>query len=238
MSNQYNQAIAFHYSSYRPPLHGMILEHVFSNKEVFSKGLDVGCGTGYSAVALAKYCLHVYGVEPGQSMLEEAKPYKNITYQQGTGEKLPLTDKSVDVVTFAGSLYYTKSDLLIKELKRVCRKPALVIPYDFKVLLDDVLLQCGINLEKTESDYDHEVNFSDSADFIEIITGNEQINLEVTATELAHILLSSSHCYEAFVEKYNVADPFPVLVKELERIKEQHYLKANIYFSKYKLNAE
>jgi SAM-dependent methyltransferase len=236
MSEHYNQAVATHYSSYRPPLHEMILEYVLSNEKVFNKGLDVGCGTGYSAVALAKHCLHVYGIDPSQSMLEKARPHEKITYQQGTGEDLPLPDKSVDVVTFAGSLFYTKSEQLIKELKRVCRNRALVIPYDFEVLLDDVLLQCGINLEEAGSDYEYEVNFSDSADFIEIVIGNEQIDLEVTAVELAHILLSSSQHYEAFVEKYDISDPFLVLVTELERAKEQQCLKVNIYFSKYQPN--
>ena len=236
MGEQYNQAIAMHYSSYRPPLHGMILEYVLSSEEVFNKGLDVGCGTGYSAVALAKYCLQVYGIDPSQSMLEEARPHEKITYQQGIGEDLLLPDKSVDVVTFAGSLFYAKSEFLIKELQRVCRNQAIVIPYDFEVLLDEVLLQCGINVEKTRSDYDYEIDFSERFDFIEIITGNKQINLEVTTPDLAHILLSSSYCYEAFVEKYDVSDPFLVLVRELERTKEQQCLKVNIFFSKYQLN--
>ena len=80
MSEYYNQAVANHYSSYRPPIHKMILESVLSNEEVFSKGLDVGCGTGYSTVALAEYCLQVYGIDPSQSMLEEARPHEKITY--------------------------------------------------------------------------------------------------------------------------------------------------------------
>jgi SAM-dependent methyltransferase len=236
MRGQYNRTIATHYSSYRPPLHDMILSRVLSGENVFDKGLDIGCGTGYSTVALAKYCLHVYGIEPSQSMLEETRPREKIIYQQGTGDKLPLPDQSVDVVTFAGSLFYAKSDLLMQELKRVCRIQAWVIPYDFEILLDDVLLQCDINLEKTESDYDHEVNFSDNADFIEIMTGKEQINLNVTAIELAHILLSSSQRYEVFTEKYDVSNPFPALVRALEDTNKQNYLKANIYFSKYQLN--
>ena len=236
MSEHYNQVVANHYSSYRPPLHKMILEFVLSSEDVFNKGLDVGCGTGYSTVALAEYCVQVYGVDPSQPMLEEARPHKKITYQQGSGEDLPLADKSVDVVTFAGSLFYAKPELLIKELKRVCQKGALVIPYDFEVLLDDVLLQCDINLEKTASDYDHRINFSNRADFIEITVGNEQINLDVTASELAHILLSSSRRYEAFVEKYDVSDPFIILVRELERVYgQQCLLKVNTYFSKYQL---
>lgn len=238
MSEQYSQATAIHYSAYRPPLHGMILGRVLSGEEVFTRGLDVGCGTGYSAVALAQYCAHIYGIDPSQSMLQEARPHPKITYQQGTGEDLPLPDKSVDVVTFAGSLFYAKSQLLIKELKRVCRNNALIIPYDFEVLLADTLIQCGLKLEKRGSDYDHEINFSGHADFIELMRGKEQINLEVRAIELAHILLASADSYGAFVEKYDSREPFPILVSELERTKEPYNLKVNIYFSKYRLKVE
>ena len=237
MSESYNQAVAFHYSSYRPPLHEMILGSVLAGEERFSTGLDVGCGTGYSALALAKFCSHVYGVDPSQSMLEEANPHEKITYQLGVGEALPLPNNLVDVVTFAGSLFYAKSEHLANELIRVCRAQAIIIPYDFEVLIDDVLLQFGIDLKKAESDYDHEINFSGNANFIEIIVGAEQINLEVTATELAHILLSSSLRYEAFAEKYGVLDPFLGLVQEIEAMnRQQRMLRVNTYFSKYQIN--
>ena len=236
MTEQYNQAIATHYSAYRPPLHQMILRRVLSDKETFRNGLDVGCGTGYSAVALTKYCLHVYGVEPSQSMLNEAMPHEKITYLKGTGEDSSLKDHSVDVVTFSGSLFYAKSDALIKELKRVCRRQALVIPYDFEILLNDVLRQYGLSPQETGSDYDHTVNFSDVADFMEIVAGSAQVSLEVTAPEFAHILLSDIHRYESFVEKYDISDPYPALTSELEATGKHHWLKANIYFAKYQLN--
>jgi SAM-dependent methyltransferase len=235
MSEQYNQVTATHYSAYRPPLHAMILARVLSGEEWFNQGLDVGCGTGYSAIALAKYCAHIYGIDPSQSMLEEASCHEKVSYHQGAGEAIPLPDQSVDIVTFAGSLFYAKSELLIQELKRVCRPQAWIIPYDFEVLLEDTLLQCGLKPQKIASNYDHEVNFSDRMDFIEIIQGKEQVKLEVTAGELAHILLSSTERYEAFVEKYRSADPFPLLVKELERMEKLHHLKVNIYFSKYQI---
>jgi SAM-dependent methyltransferase len=237
MSDQYNQATAIHYAAYRPPFHAMILGRVLCDEDLFNQGLDVGCGTGYSAVALAKYCWHVYGVDPSPAMLAEARPHEKITYRPGTGAALPLADKSVDVVTFAGSLFYARSELLIKELKRVCRKQALVISYDFEVLVADAWRRCGLNPEKIESDYDFEIDFSDRADFIELIRWKEPVDIDLTATELAHILLSASDSYEAFVEKYNAADPFPILVSQLERTKAPHSLKAKIYFSKYRVKA-
>ena len=189
MSEQYNQSVATHHSSYRPPLHGMILARVLSEEEAFRNGLDVGCGTGRSAVALAKYCLHVHGVEPTQSMLDQAIPHERVTYLRGAGQRMPLVGSSIDVVTFAGSLYYAKSHALVKELKRVCRGEALVIPYDFEMLMNDVLRQFGVSPQEVETDYDHGVNFSDAADFVEIAAGSEQVTLEVRAAEVAHVLL-------------------------------------------------
>lgn len=72
MNEKYDRAIATHYSAYRPPLHDIILEYVLLENEIFSVGLDVGCGTGYSAIALTKYCSQVHGIEPSSSMLQEA----------------------------------------------------------------------------------------------------------------------------------------------------------------------
>lgn len=234
MSEQYHQATAIHYAAYRPPLHGIILERVLSPQEVFKQGLDVGCGTGYSAIALAKYCSQVYGVDPSLAMLTAATPHPKITYRQGSGENLPIPNDSIDVVTFAGSLSYTKSQLLIAELKRICCSKATIIVYDFEVLLNHILVDCGINpQQKAASNYNHEINFSDRLDFQEITVGKEQINLEVTATELAHVLLSASYRYDAFAQQYAIADPFMKLVKELENAKAQHLLKVNIYFAHY-----
>lgn len=61
MSEEYDEAIAYHYNAYRPPLHEVILSQVLGKDERFQNGLDIGCGTGYSAIALAKYCSQVYG---------------------------------------------------------------------------------------------------------------------------------------------------------------------------------
>jgi SAM-dependent methyltransferase len=233
MAEQYDEAIATHYSSYRPPLHQMILQKALSSEEPFDAGLDVGCGTGYSAVALADHCQRVYGVDPSQSMLDRAINHPKITYLKGTGGNIPLPDHSVDVVTFAGSLFYAKSDALTEEMMRVCRSRALAIPYDFKLLLHDVVRQCGIDAKEAEGLYDHATNFSGIAFFREITVGRELVSLELTAAELAHAILAEAHYHRAFVEKYGVSDPSAALTSELEAIRKKHLLEANIYFSKY-----
>ncbi|MCP4180933.1 MAG: class I SAM-dependent methyltransferase [bacterium] len=234
MTEKYNPTTADHYSAFRPALHEIILKHVLTENDSFQTGLDVGCGTGYSAVALTKYCSHVYGVDPSKSMLGEATQHNKITYLKGSGEALPLSDNSVDIVTFAGSLFYINSPTLENELKIVCHRHAIIIPYDFEILFDDFLHQLGIDVSIPVSDYHHKVNFSDNDNFTEIIVCNEKTDIKVTVNELAHLLLSSSHLYGLFVEKYSVPDPFDILVNKLEN--KQHYLEVNIYYSKYIFN--
>jgi len=81
-------------------------------------------------------------------------------------------------------------------------------------------------------------SFSDCADFLEITAGHEQVSLEVSATEFAHILLSNSRRYEEFARKYGASDPFPALTNELGTTRKKHMLEANIYFSKYQIDTE
>lgn len=238
MSDQYDKIIANHYSAYRPPLHQMILENVLTKEQVFTTGADIGCGTGYSAIALTKYCTKVYGIEPSQSMLDKAVLHDQITYLLGSSNKIPIPENSLDVVTFAGSLFYAKSEFLIKELRRVCKKHSIIICYDFEVVLDTVVLHFGLRSENTLLDYNYEVNFEEDEGFEEIINGRQQISLPVTALKIAHILLSEARLYNAFLEKYDQKDPFPTLVEELENTNLQRTLNVNVYFSKYRLMNE
>ena len=235
MTELYNKEIATHYAAFRPPLHQVILAKVLARGERFSAGLDVGCGTGYSTVALAEYSHAVLGIDPSLSMLDEALPHERITYSQGSGEEIPLSNDAVDVVTFAGSLFYAKSDALTSELRRVCRPEAVVIVYDFEILLDHFLRNWGISAPELEGGYDHELNFSGVAGFEEIIVGNEQVQVDASVEELAHVLLSDLYRYEAFVAFYGTRDPFRALINDLGRLGDSLSLRANVFFASYHL---
>ena len=234
-TERYDQTFACHYSAYRPPLHKIILEYVLTERDFFQNGLDIGCGTGYSAVALAEYCKHVYGIDPSESMLKQAPRHEKITYVKGKGDLLFLQNNTIDIVTFAGSLFYAKSLFLTQELRRVRKDKCLIIPYDFEILFYDILDTCALIIEKTKSNYNHKINFSEEKEFNEIIVGNKQIEIETTSINLAHLLLSNSNIYTAFVEKYKKNEPFPYLVENLETIGNKHKLKVDIYYSKYRL---
>lgn len=238
MNESYNRSIATHYSSYRPPLHQTILKRVFDDQEVFLKGLDVGCGTGYSAAALSDYCLHVYGIDPSQSMLDDSTPHEKISFLRGRGEELPLADRLIDAVTFAGSLFYAKSNALIDELKRVCVRSAPIVAYDFEVLFGDILKPYEPIFEANDASYDHKINFSDSDDFEEIHVGRDQIEIIVSASELTHLLLSGAERFELFKQIFKTSEPFSALRKELQAKKDRCVLDANIYYARYQLRTK
>jgi SAM-dependent methyltransferase len=235
MTERYDSTAAAHYAAYRPPLHRMILGRVLSGDESFETGLDVGCGTGYSAVELAAYCAHVYGIDPSPSMLSRATAHERVSYLEGAGERIPLPDGSVDLVTFAGSLFYADSAATRGELRRVGRHGAVVIAYDFEILLDEVLHQIGVDARVGETDYDHRANFSGARGFEELAVGSERIGLRLSAAELAHILLSDSHRLDRLAQRYGSPDPFPQIAEELDAASERSAVEAEIYYSKYEL---
>src|SRR5699024_12745632 len=89
----YDDALARHYKAFRPPLHQLILRRILSPYDKFKSGLDIGCGTGYSAIALAQYCAQVYAIDPSQAMLKlSSAEDKNIVYHMASVECIPYID--------------------------------------------------------------------------------------------------------------------------------------------------
>ncbi|MDZ7718847.1 MAG: class I SAM-dependent methyltransferase [Balneolaceae bacterium] len=237
-NHAYNHAIAAHYAAYRPSLHSTILEKVLPEDPMFLKGLDVGCGTGYSTLALAKYCSNVIGIDPSQSMLDRATEYPNVKYVEGSGEEIPLPDDSIDIVTLAGSLFYINLNKAASEIRRVCRKEAVIIPYDFKIQLNETLALLGLDHQTTKKEYDHTVNFSGVDGFKEIVNKQDQINIECTGAQLAHLLLSDPNRYNRIAKKFETENPFRKLKESLIKSGNHFFVKANLFYSKYHLGEE
>ena len=234
MSDEYNSAISKHYAAYRPPLHAMILARILNESDKVNVGLDIGCGTGVSSIALVPYCASVLGIDPSEAMIAQAADAPNITYQLGSGEAIPLADNTVDVVTFAGSLSYAKTDTLVDELVRVCVPNAQIIAYDFDVCLEETLLLLGSKVEAVPSSYDHAINFSDSPALDEEKVVKDTCGLEMDSEQLAHVLLSSSKRYEVFTAMFKTDSPFEPLVNKLDAIGLLHTVNADIYYSTYR----
>ncbi len=168
-------------------------------------------------------------------MLARAARDDRVTYFAARGEQLPIQNNAVDLITFAGSLFYADRAATGVEIRRVCSRNADVIVYDFEILLDEILQGCGIDPQAAGSNYDHAVNLSGDPGFAEVVVKTERLNVETSASELTHILLSDSNRLDQFANKYDTPDPFGSLERDLRSATDRLSVEADIYYSKYRV---
>jgi len=95
----------------------------WSGKDV----LDLGCGGGYMAEALARRGVRVTGVDPSLASLEAAQKHAqaqglDIIYRAGVGEAIPLETHSVDRVVCVDVLEHVQDvEKVLSEVHRVLR---------------------------------------------------------------------------------------------------------------------
>ncbi len=232
-AEDYRFAIAQHYNAYRPPLHQVILDRCLEPETRFSKGLDVGSGTGQSALAMATYCETVTGIEPSDEMRAQAISQSGVNYLASDGKTLPVGNHQFDLVTFAGSWFYARSQAMVDEVARVAAPEAIVIIYDFELLFQK--LPFGFELPEESSHYDHKADFSGFETKRIHSLGGFSIKKSATLNreEMAHLLLSSANYWKYFSARYEKKNPFPSLLKELEGFPTEHSIQAHLYASVY-----
>jgi GT2 family glycosyltransferase/ubiquinone/menaquinone biosynthesis C-methylase UbiE len=93
--------------------------------------LDVASGEGYGAALLSQVALNVTGVELDQAAVEHARksyPRHNLQYCVGDAKKMPMPDKSVDVVVCFETLeHIAEHDEFFDDIQRVLRPAGLLI---------------------------------------------------------------------------------------------------------------
>jgi len=237
MTHQYSDQIAKHYAAFRPELHGLILRRLVRYGEHFHTGLDIGCGTGYSAIALAHHCDRVLGLEPSQPMLDKATIHPKISYVLGSGDDLSVVaEECLDVISFAGSLFYTKTDRLKSGLLRKLAPDGVVLVYDFRVNLEDLVASLGVICRSVASGYNHAENLCDWPEFTSEVTSTDQVHLKLSAQEASHLLLANSDRYKSFRERFPHADPFDCLTEQIRRQNNEQQVQAAIYYARYSLS--
>lgn len=218
MTSEYDQITAFHYSAFRPSLHLLILKKCLEKGEIFSLGLDVGCGTGQSSIALTNFCNKVIGIEPSKEMLHKTIKHPSIEYSYYNKKQFNFSDDYFDLITFAGSLYYAKSQTLLDEVVRVTKKSSKIIIYDFELSVD-VILE-NLNLEsasKQKLHYDHQVNFDElNEEHIKVVNNfKNNLSTEISISNLSHLLLSSKENYCLLLKSLGKEDLYSKLSQKL-----------------------
>lgn len=88
--------------------------------------LDIGCGGGGLARALAARGARVTGVETSEAQLAGARERGDaVRYVVGRAERLPLADASVDVAVFMRTLHHVPATAALREVQRVLRPDGL-----------------------------------------------------------------------------------------------------------------
>ncbi|MET8830020.1 class I SAM-dependent methyltransferase [Streptomyces sp. NPDC004610] len=83
---------------------------------------DIGAGTGMATALLRGRGAEVIAVEPGAGMAAEfRRTLPDAPVVRGDGDRLPLADASVDLVTYAQSWHWTDQSRSLPEALRVLR---------------------------------------------------------------------------------------------------------------------
>ena len=94
--------------------------------------LDVACGTGNTAIPLARRGAVVIGVDIAANLLEQGRARAAaedliVTFDEGDAEALPYADASFDaVVTMFGAMFAPRPELVASELARVLKPGGLL----------------------------------------------------------------------------------------------------------------
>ncbi len=105
-----------------------------------SRAVDAGCGTGEHAFALAtRYGLRVVGIDPIQRHLDVARATRRgqaeviasrVSFERGTAGRLPLPDRSVDLVWCMDVLGHVDDvTAALQEFVRVLRPGGYVVAH-------------------------------------------------------------------------------------------------------------
>jgi ubiquinone/menaquinone biosynthesis C-methylase UbiE len=124
------------------PIHqdGMDLIRAAARLTAADEALDVACGPGLVACALAPYASHVTGVDLTPRMIEEAAAtaarlgVSNVTWITGSATPLPFPDALFPVVLTRYSFHhFADPAAALAEMFRVCRPGGRVVVADLSI---------------------------------------------------------------------------------------------------------
>jgi len=107
------------YSRYRPGYPARLVEFVAAQAPGRRVALDCATGNGQAAVALAGHFDAVLAVDGSASQLSRARPHPHVHYVAGLAERLPLRERSVDLVSAAQAAHWFDFESFHAECRRV-----------------------------------------------------------------------------------------------------------------------
>jgi SAM-dependent methyltransferase len=134
VTNPFDSPAAAHrYAEGRPDYHDEVSRQVagFLGSVVpVPRAVDVGCGTGQSTRALARVARQVVGLDASEFMARQARSRADHPVAVATAERLPLADRSVDMIVASAAFHWFDQPRFLAEARRVARPGAWLVVYD------------------------------------------------------------------------------------------------------------
>jgi SAM-dependent methyltransferase len=127
------RAAARRYTRGRPYFHPKVIARVGDFLKLpgpVGAALDVGCGSGLSALALAEIARGVVGVDASAEMVALAPPDARVSYAVAQAEVLPFGDGTFELLTASQAFHWFDRGRFLREARRVLRPGAHLVVYD------------------------------------------------------------------------------------------------------------
>ena len=110
-----------------------LLNNYYITNKKPEKTLDLGCGAGPYLPYLSSISKHVFAVDSGHDMIQEAKEnlskeINNVEFYVDNAQKIPLEKHSIDLIIGIGLIeYFDNQEEIIQEMKRVLKPQGKMI---------------------------------------------------------------------------------------------------------------
>jgi SAM-dependent methyltransferase len=127
-----HQTAAARYAAARPFFHPIVIDHLVrkTGRSRFGRALDVACGTGQSAQALASIADSVDAIDVSSEMLQQAEQSDRIRYQISPAEALPFAANAFDLVTVGMAFHWFDQPAFLRQAARVLKQDGWLVIYN------------------------------------------------------------------------------------------------------------
>ena len=129
--------IAEGYAKDRPFLHPLVFDKLREDlniSDIFTHGLDVGCGAGLSTKALKQVCKKVTGTDISKEMINVCMvlyPEEGYEFFCSGAEKVDTPENTFDIVSAAGVINWIDEKAFLSNLQKIMCNNGLLFIYDF-----------------------------------------------------------------------------------------------------------
>jgi ubiquinone/menaquinone biosynthesis C-methylase UbiE len=128
-----SKSAAGRYYAGRPYYHPLVIERIrkfLSLDAPLARALDVGCGTGFSTIALKEIAREIVGVDASAEMVALAEKDARIEYFVATASQLPFAEDEFELITISQAFHWLDREKFLREAARALRTGGWLVVYD------------------------------------------------------------------------------------------------------------